>query len=313
MDELSKPHNVALHVELQQLLNRVSRENRSDTPDYILANFMIGCLASYEQATNARECWYGRKTVADIPVFVHGSEPLHIDRGVRDLRSEAGCISAETECVKIDSEAMNAGAEPVTRLTHDGSSKPIFTQPGLIPAEERSGPTPALQRELRDLAVARYCAEQPSTHQSPCRKYMVIDIDGTLANNDHRQFLVSRDAHINWDEFFNRCVDDTPYEDIVNLVVRLSAFYEPVFVTGRDEAWREQTQAWLDRYVKIDAPLLMRPEGSHMSDMDVKPKLVTDYGLTFDDIAFALDDRDKMVAAWRQLGVRCLQVQPGPF
>lgn len=43
---------------LEELLNSVSRENKSNTPDFILAQFMMGCLRSYEAAVNERDKWY---------------------------------------------------------------------------------------------------------------------------------------------------------------------------------------------------------------------------------------------------------------
>ena len=42
------------------LLNRASRENASNTPDFILAQYLMGCLESFETAVQQRETWYGR-------------------------------------------------------------------------------------------------------------------------------------------------------------------------------------------------------------------------------------------------------------
>jgi len=41
--------------ELCHLINRFSRENGSDTPDYVLAEYMNDCLNAYEKAIRARE------------------------------------------------------------------------------------------------------------------------------------------------------------------------------------------------------------------------------------------------------------------
>lgn len=50
--------------ELERLLNCMSMENRSDTPDFILAKYMTDCLEAHDRAVNRREVWYGRKTGA---------------------------------------------------------------------------------------------------------------------------------------------------------------------------------------------------------------------------------------------------------
>ena len=46
--------------ELQELINRHSRENASNTPDFILAQYLDGCLANFDTAVQQRETWYGR-------------------------------------------------------------------------------------------------------------------------------------------------------------------------------------------------------------------------------------------------------------
>lgn len=62
--------NPSLRKDLESLLNKYSAENPSNTPDFILAGYMIGCLEIFEAAVNGRETWYGRKPVSftDTPV-----------------------------------------------------------------------------------------------------------------------------------------------------------------------------------------------------------------------------------------------------
>jgi hypothetical protein len=50
---------VTLESELAGLINRRSLENASDTPDYILAQYLIGCLDNYNATIRARRRWYG--------------------------------------------------------------------------------------------------------------------------------------------------------------------------------------------------------------------------------------------------------------
>jgi len=46
--------------ELRGLVNKHSMEGDSNTPDFILAQFLLGCLAAFTVATQQRETWYGR-------------------------------------------------------------------------------------------------------------------------------------------------------------------------------------------------------------------------------------------------------------
>ena len=44
-------------AELGILINRHSMENESGTPDFILAQYLAGCLEAFTQAVKARDRW----------------------------------------------------------------------------------------------------------------------------------------------------------------------------------------------------------------------------------------------------------------
>lgn len=50
-----------LKQELTSLLNRYSLENGSDTPDFILAQYLLRCLETFNHTIRAREQWHGRE------------------------------------------------------------------------------------------------------------------------------------------------------------------------------------------------------------------------------------------------------------
>jgi len=45
--------------DLQTLINYYCVENGSDTPDFILAEYLNDCLKSFDKAVSARREWYG--------------------------------------------------------------------------------------------------------------------------------------------------------------------------------------------------------------------------------------------------------------
>ena len=47
-------------IEIAAVLNRHGAENGSDTPDWILAQFITDALEAWNKAVLAREQWYGR-------------------------------------------------------------------------------------------------------------------------------------------------------------------------------------------------------------------------------------------------------------
>jgi hypothetical protein len=67
--------------ELQILINTFSQDNASDTPDFILADYMLACLESYHAATRRRDKWYGH-----TPWGTSGSvdeAPINVDSEAR--------------------------------------------------------------------------------------------------------------------------------------------------------------------------------------------------------------------------------------
>jgi len=46
--------------ELEILINKYSIENESNTPDFILAEYLITCLSAFNKATEQKSEWYYR-------------------------------------------------------------------------------------------------------------------------------------------------------------------------------------------------------------------------------------------------------------
>lgn len=50
-----------LTIDIELALNCACIENESDTPDYILAEYLIHCLNAFNQAVNSREIYKDSK------------------------------------------------------------------------------------------------------------------------------------------------------------------------------------------------------------------------------------------------------------
>lgn len=44
--------------ELTTLINKYSVESQSDTPDFILATFVLSCLQAFNKTVKARDTWF---------------------------------------------------------------------------------------------------------------------------------------------------------------------------------------------------------------------------------------------------------------
>ena len=145
---------------------------------------------------------------------------------------------------------------------------------------------------------------------------IVIDLDGTLCNSAHREHLARAQE---WDEFHSQLFLDEPWPDVAALLPIVSESFVIVGLTGRSSRYQTPTLRWLikhklEQYIDF---LLMRPDGDWRSDNELKPALLDQWlkeqNSTHSSVLFILEDRDKMVEAWRELGHNCWQVRPGGY
>ncbi len=52
---------ITFRRQLEQLINKHSMENGSDSPDFILAEYLTDCLKAFDSATTQRDKWYNRE------------------------------------------------------------------------------------------------------------------------------------------------------------------------------------------------------------------------------------------------------------
>jgi phosphoglycolate phosphatase-like HAD superfamily hydrolase len=87
----------------------------------------------------------------------------------------------------------------------------------------------------------------------------VLDIDGVLADVRHRLTHVHRRPK-DWDAFFAAAPDDTPLPEGLSRASELAARGDIIYLTGRPERCRLDTETWLDTHGFPDAIVLMRPD-----------------------------------------------------
>ncbi|MFE7094564.1 phosphatase domain-containing protein [Streptomyces erythrochromogenes] len=85
----------------------------------------------------------------------------------------------------------------------------------------------------------------------------VFDIDNTLADTAHRQHFLERRPR-DWAGFFGAAPADPPLARGIALAVASSADCEVVYLTGRPERCRADTQEWLTRHGLPEGRLWMR-------------------------------------------------------
>lgn len=138
----------------------------------------------------------------------------------------------------------------------------------------------------------------------------LVDIDGTVALMHDRS---------PYDE--TRVSTDAPNYPVITVVrVLASVGYRPIFLSGRTAGCAQDTAEWIYRHVFaynrpgcMDTQVYMRDIGDTRPDSVVKLELFDKYIRHHYNVLLSLDDRNRVVALWRSLGITCLQVAEGDF
>ncbi len=146
-------------------------------------------------------------------------------------------------------------------------------------------------------------------------KAIYSDLDGSLANCEHRRHHVRRTdgKKKDWKAFHAGIPYDSVDEPVLEVIRRFNGDYKIVLCTGRDSNQKLNTVNWLEKHgVPYDA-LYMRDRSDHRPDNVIKEVLLDFEILTRFRILFCLDDRDMVVKMLRRRGLKVFQVAQGDF
>lgn len=150
------------------------------------------------------------------------------------------------------------------------------------------------------------------------RPLYIFDLDGTLANIEHRTHFIQGQKK-DWDAFFLACDQDEPIRPVIELLLTLrSAGAEVWLWTGRSEIARVGTISWLRKHgikrMRDERSLLMRGARDFRPDHELKQEWLMQ--LPYEDrarLVGVFDDRQAVVDMWRANKIQCFQVAPGDF
>jgi hypothetical protein len=89
------------------------------------------------------------------------------------------------------------------------------------------------------------------------KPFAVIDLDGVLADVTARLHHIEGQPK-NWNAFFAGIPDDLPYAEGLAIARELAAEHELVYLSGRPERTRSDTERWLRRHGAPDGQIVLR-------------------------------------------------------
>ena len=137
----------------------------------------------------------------------------------------------------------------------------------------------------------------------------LCDLDGTLCNVSHRRQYVATKPR-NWDAWNAGLVNDKPNLAVLGIITSLTYYYPLIFVSGRSDDYRKQTEEWLEKYDISYNALYMRKYKDHRDDVIIKGELADEIEKEY-NILGVFDDRKKVIDMWINRGIFVFDVGQG--
>tara|TARA_Y100001935_G_C17128188_1_gene419191 strand:+ start:100 stop:543 length:444 start_codon:yes stop_codon:yes gene_type:complete len=136
---------------------------------------------------------------------------------------------------------------------------------------------------------------------------IICDIDGTIANNDHRQNLLVEFK--DWDLFFSKMSEDLPIKPVIEIIEEEYKSGKKIcFLTGRPERYRGVTSSWIEKHLNITHfALHMRQDYDHRDKISVKREMF-EQNFNLKDIDYFVENDKDLIKLWEENGTKVLDV-----
>lgn len=136
------------------------------------------------------------------------------------------------------------------------------------------------------------------------RLFQIVDLDGCIADDLWRRHLINKIGPKSNDWFHEYHINSF-WDKAVNLHEIKQP--ETIILTARPLRYRQITMQWLDKIANVKpAYILFRNDDDHRPSFEVKKEMVralldwNSYNIQLEQIADAIDDRENIVAMYRQ-------------
>ena len=143
----------------------------------------------------------------------------------------------------------------------------------------------------------------------------MFDLDGVLADADHRQHLLAPKPgqRKDWKRFFERAGDDALIEEVARLTLLLDPSLNRILLTARPTTIQDITVEWLDRFHLAWDLLVMRPAGAYAPSPVAKKAAVDELRAYGFELLLAFEDDRRNVDMFHADGVPCIYIHSGYY
>ena len=147
------------------------------------------------------------------------------------------------------------------------------------------------------------------------RPVIIFDIDGTLANCEHRIHHIIHEVPKNWPAFDSKIMQDTPIEQmlLLNQMLSVEDAHDILLLTGRNERTRDATEEWLEIYDVMYDRMEMRGTHDFRPAAEIKMERLGKLGYAPEDVITIFEDDPNVTAALREAGYHVCCVDDRPY
>ena len=143
------------------------------------------------------------------------------------------------------------------------------------------------------------------------QEHIIFDIDGTIADVQHRRKFVDGSQQVDWPAFKAATVNDTPIQWVCDAAKKhIQNGDIVIFVSARNTTEKDITIKQIQDWIGIQEPVLfLRPDGDYRPDDEFKSDVLAEIRNAIGgnpDLVY--DDRNKVVDMWRSHGITVNQV-----
>lgn len=127
----------------------------------------------------------------------------------------------------------------------------------------------------------------------------IVDIDGSIAKTNGRG---------PYD--FDKVDTDIVHDHIARLVLDSQKHKKIIWLSGRDNVYRDKTHLWLNKNGFAVDRLLMRKNGDKRNDSIIKEEIYREEIEGKYNICLVIDDRGRVLRCWQKLGLPVISCGP---
>lgn len=141
---------------------------------------------------------------------------------------------------------------------------------------------------------------------------MLVDVDGVIADGEHRQHLLDGPKK-RWQDFFRASPDDPPLLPAITMLDLIGEDTVVILVTARPESIHDETVAWLLEFdVRWDL-LVMRGRRDHGPSPEMKRLAVEELRSAGFDPVLAIDDDQRNISMYTEEDIPALYLHSGYY